>query len=293
MLKERTFNTGEVTINYAEGPSSGPPMLLLHGGGDRWQDFLPIIPSLVMRWHLFALDLRGHGLSGRLAGHYRPEHYVADISAFLENQFSQRVVLFGHSLGGWIALKVAAQESEQVRALILGDPPLNIDRFLETEGSQERIEQWRALIELAALELDVPELASKLADLQVAVSERGQPVRYKDLPGIDAAHLRAWAKSLRQVDPDVAQYHASGRLNQYVENLALESALRRTFCPVLLLQADPSTGGMNMDEDVQDTLSLLQDGVLVKLDGVGHGLGLDSWNCAPLLRAVTSFLESL
>lgn len=100
MLKEGTFNADGVMINFAEGPPSGSPLILLHGGGDRWQHFLPIIPSLVMRWHVYALDLRGHGKSGRVPGHYRPEHYVADIMAFLKSQLAERVILFGHSLGG-------------------------------------------------------------------------------------------------------------------------------------------------------------------------------------------------
>jgi hypothetical protein len=43
MLKEQTFDTGTVTINYAEGPPSGSPLVLLHSGGDRWQSFLPIL----------------------------------------------------------------------------------------------------------------------------------------------------------------------------------------------------------------------------------------------------------
>ena len=137
MLKEGTFNADGVTINFVEGPSFGPPLVLLHGGGDRWQHFLPIIPSLVMRWHIYALDLRGHGKSGRVPGQYRPEHYVADVMAFLESQLAERAILFGHSLGGWIALMVAAEMVDRVRALILGDPPLSMERFLAIEGSQE------------------------------------------------------------------------------------------------------------------------------------------------------------
>jgi pimeloyl-ACP methyl ester carboxylesterase len=49
MLREQTFNTGTLAINYAEGPPSGPPLVLLHGGGDRWQEFWPILPILPMR----------------------------------------------------------------------------------------------------------------------------------------------------------------------------------------------------------------------------------------------------
>jgi pimeloyl-ACP methyl ester carboxylesterase len=255
MLKEGTFNTDGVTINFAEGPPSGPPLVLLHGGGDRWQNFLPIIPSLMMRWHIYALDLRGHGKSGRVPGQYRPEHYVGDIVAFLESQLAERVILFGHSLGGWIVLMVAAELMDKVQALVLGDPPLCIERFLAIEGSKE--------------------------------------MRYGDLPGTDAAHLRGWAKTLSQVDPDVVQYHADGRLDEYVRKVDLDSPLQRVTCPALLLQGDPSQGGVVSDIDVEYALSLLPDGLHVQLEGTGHDLGLDAWRVAPLLRALMNFLESL
>jgi pimeloyl-ACP methyl ester carboxylesterase len=293
MFKEQTFNAGAVAINYAEGPPSGPPLVLLHGGGDRWQHFLPIIPSLAMRWHVFALDLRGHGKSGRLPGQYRPEHYVADIMAFLEHQLTERVILFGHSLGGWIALMVAAQLTERVQALILGDPPLCMERFLAIEGSEERISMWRTMRGLAGPGLSVPDLASALADLPVSVPEQDTPMRYGDLPGMDAAHLRGWAKTLRRVDPDAAQYHVEGRLDEYVEKVELDAALRRMSCPVLLLQADPLHGGVVTDSDVAHALSLLPDGLHVQLEGAGHDLGLSTWEVTPLVRAVTNFLESL
>jgi len=293
MLKEGTFNVDGVTINFAEGPPSGPPLVLIHGGGDRWQHFLPIIPSLVMRWHIYALDLRGHGKSGRVPGQYRPEHYVSDIVAFLECRFAERVILFGHSLGGWIALMVAAELMDVVQALILGDPPLCIERFLAIEGSEERIELWRAMRGLAGSGLSVPELASKLADLPVSVPGQDAPVRYGDLPGTDAAHLRDWAKTLSQVDPDAAQYHAEGRLDEYMRKVDLYSALQRVTCPVLLLQGDPSQGGVVSDSDAEYALSLLPDGLHVQLEGTGHDLGLGAWQVAPLLRAVMNFLESL
>ena len=293
MLKEQKFITDNVAINYAEGPPSGHPLVLLHGGGDCWLNFLPIIPSLVMRWHIYALDLRGHGKSGRVPGQYRPEHYAADIMAFLESQLTERAILFGHSLGGWIALMVAANLTEKVRALILGDPPLCIDRFLAIEGSQERITMWGTIQGLAGAGLPVPALSAALADLPVSVPGQDAPTRYGDLPGMDTAYIRGWAKTLSQVDPDVAQYHAEGCLDEYVKMVDIDSALRKTICPVLLLQGDPSQGGVNSDSDVEHALSLLPNGLHVQLQGAGHDLGLATWEIAPLLRAVTNFMESL
>jgi pimeloyl-ACP methyl ester carboxylesterase len=293
MLKERTFNAGSVTLNFAEGPPSGPPLVLLHGGGDRWQHFLPIIPSLLMRWHIYALDLRGHGKSGRVPGQYRPEHYVGDVIAFLEGQLTERVVLLGHSLGGWIALMAAAELMEKIRALVLGDPPLCMERFLAIEQSEQRTRMWRTMRSLASSGLSIPELASQLAELPVSVPGQEAPMRYGDLPGMDAAHVRDWATTLSQVDPDVAQYHAEGRMAEYIENMDLEAALRRIVCPVLLLHGDPAQGGVLSEDDVAHALSLLREGLHVRLEGADHDLGLGTWKVDPLLRAMTGFLESL
>jgi len=277
VLKEQTFNTGVTAINYAEGPPSGSPLVLLHGGGDRWQSFLPILPALAMRWHVFALDLRGHGKSGRVPHQYRPEDYARDVTAFLEQQLNEPPALFGHSLGGWVALLTAARLGGRVRALILGDPPLNVEHFVASESTESQISQWRAMRELVGSGLSVAGLASELADLY----------------GADAAQFRGWAKTLSQVDPDAMQYHAEGRIQEYVENVDIDAALGQVSCPVLLLQADPSQGGMVSDGDVEHVLSLLADGLHVKLEGADHNLGLSTWEVTPLLRAVAGFLESL
>ena len=152
---------------------------------------------------------------------------------------------------------------------------------------------WCTMRELAGSDLSVPELASALAGLPAPVPGQDTPGRLGDLPGMDDAYLRAWATTLSQVDPDVAQYHAEGRLDEYVEQVDLDAALRRIPCPVLLIQADPSHGGVVIDSDVDTALSLLSDGMHVQLEDAGHDLGLGTWQVAPLLRAVTNFLESL
>lgn len=292
-LKEHIFNTRTVAINFAEGPPTGPPLVLLHGGGDRWQYFLPLIPHLVAKWHLYAVDLRGHGKSGRVPGKYRPEHYVSDIVEFLDRQFTEDVILFGHSLGGWIALMTAAEPKGKVKVLILGDPPLCMERFLEIEGSEERMSLWRTLRDLASSGLSVPDLASELADLPVSLLGHNTTVRYGDLPGVDNAHLLAWAETLSRVDPDVAQYHAEGRMYEYVQQVDLDAAMKHVTCPVLLLQADPVHGGVVTDDDVKHALSLLSDGVHEQLEGASHDLGMDSRTVGPLQSTVTNYLESL
>jgi pimeloyl-ACP methyl ester carboxylesterase len=112
------------------------------------------------------------------------------------------------------------------------------------------------------------------------------------MSGLDAISCRAWARTASQVDPDAVQYHAEGRLAEYVAKVDLEALLQRLACPVLLLQADEASGGVVSDEDVERAMELLADGMHARLEGAGHDLGLGTWDVVPLLRAVTGFLES-
>src|SRR5690554_5537520 len=81
---EQQFDTGSVKLNYVEASENGLPLVLLHGATAYWQEMLPIIPALAERWHVYALDHRGHGKSGRAAGRYELTDYVADTIAFLD-----------------------------------------------------------------------------------------------------------------------------------------------------------------------------------------------------------------
>jgi hypothetical protein len=51
------------TINYAEGPSNGPALLLIHGQGVEWEDYASALPELAKRYHVFVIDCFGHGES--------------------------------------------------------------------------------------------------------------------------------------------------------------------------------------------------------------------------------------
>ncbi len=123
MLQEKTFATGAVTLNYLDyGSSAAAPMVMLHGGAWRWQEYLSLIPSLAQRWHVHALDLRGNGRSGWVPDTYRLQDFVEDNAAFVRRLNAPTVVV-GHSIGGVIALMLAARHPDQMKALIIEDAP--------------------------------------------------------------------------------------------------------------------------------------------------------------------------
>ena len=293
MLKEQSFDTGVVKINYAEGPPSGSPLVMVHGLPGYWQEFLPVIPALTMRWHIYALDSRGQGKSGRVAGGYLPSDYSTDLKAFLDTKITEPAVLFGLSAGGLVALNAAAQSPDKVRAIIIGDSPIDIEALLEWMNTEEFCTYFAALREIAASVRPLPQIAQALADLPVPVPDQDPPVRYGDLPMVDDLFLRHWAVTVSQMDPDILEYHAEGRAQEFLREFNMDSILRKIPCPVLLIQGNPELGGLMTDRAVAHSMVHLPDVSHVLLEKTGHDLGLTAWEVAPLLRAAYNFLDSL
>src|SRR5436309_1380347 len=98
VVHEQRFDAGPVVLNYAEGPATGPPLVILHGGSVRWQYGSALIDALSARWHTYAPDFRGHGKSGWVPGRYRLRDYADDIAAFLQQVVGEPAILYGHSL---------------------------------------------------------------------------------------------------------------------------------------------------------------------------------------------------
>jgi pimeloyl-ACP methyl ester carboxylesterase len=98
----------------------GPALLLVHGfGGAAW-NFDELAP-LLHRRRLLIPDLPGHGGSGplpapTLAG------FADALADVLDAEGIERTDVFGHSLGGVVALRLALRRPERVRRLILAAP---------------------------------------------------------------------------------------------------------------------------------------------------------------------------
>jgi pimeloyl-ACP methyl ester carboxylesterase len=283
-LVERTFNTGEVQLNYAEGPANGPPLVLLHGLGRRWQVFLPLIPALSLRWHIFAPDLRGHGKSSHVARGYHGPQYSEDIAHLLRERVVAPAVLFGHSLGGMLAMSVASHNPKLVRALILGDNMIVV-RSLHNPMYQSL---FSGLRDLARTGGSVEQIAEGIDRILLPIPGSDEFMKIRDLPGNDEAYVLSWARCVQQADPDTYEMTLDGAS---LEGWDGETVLRRIACPTLLLQASRELGGLMSDTDVTLAKGLLQHRTHVKFRNLGHALFIQQPE--PVLRAVTNFLESL
>jgi pimeloyl-ACP methyl ester carboxylesterase len=271
-------------LNYAEGSANGTPLVLLHGLGRRWQVFLPVIPALSLRWHIFAPDLRGHGKSSRVARGYHGSQYSEDIACFLRERVAAPAVLFGHSLGGMLAMRLASHHPELVRALILGDNTIVTRRLRHPMY----VALFSGLRELARKGGAIEQIAEGIGRIVLPVPGTDEFVTIRQLPGNDEAYLLAWARCVQQADPDTYEMTLDG---SSLEGWDGEALLRGIACPTLLLQGTPELGGLMSDADVALATRLLPHHAHVKFRNLGHALFIQQPE--PVLRAVTNFLESL
>ena len=91
------------------------------GPADRsvWNDVVAELESSV-RTH--AVDLRGSGAASAVPGPYTLERYAADLRELIESLELGPVVVVGHSMGATVALRLAVDAPEVVRALVLIAP---------------------------------------------------------------------------------------------------------------------------------------------------------------------------
>ena len=86
------------------------PLVLLHGLGSSRSVWNPVLPALAERFDVIAVDLPGHGESPPFApgADATPAGIAASVASLLDALSLPRVHVAGNSLGGWIALELAA-----------------------------------------------------------------------------------------------------------------------------------------------------------------------------------------
>ena len=283
MFRAETLSGGDGPLHLALGPKSGPPLLLLHGVTRAGRDFTPLVPSLVPRWTVEALDFRGHGASGRAPGRYLVADYVRDVVAALQREGPAPAIVYGHSLGAMVAAGAAAAVPDRVRALVLEDPPF--ETMGELIAQTQFLEYFAKMRALLSGERSLVDLVQGLADLTFA-APGGQPVRLGDVR--DRAALRLAARCLADVDPFVLDPILERR---WLGGFDRDGVFAAIQCPTLMLQADPAAGGMLTDDAVRSASERIRDLSVVRFERTGH---LIHWLDTPALeRAVLSFLASL
>jgi len=98
-------------------------VLCLHGLTRNSRDFEDLAPHLQQHYRVIVPDVRGRGLSARDPNpqNYQPAIYLQDILALLDAVDAQRVAIIGTSMGGLLAMMMAAGSRDRVSGVVLND----------------------------------------------------------------------------------------------------------------------------------------------------------------------------
>lgn len=249
----------------AWGPSSGVPVLALHGWLDNAASFSTLAPRLA-GVRLVALDLPGHGLSD-----HRPPcvaydflEWVVDVAAAADALGWERFALLGHSMGAGIASLAAGTLRERVTAAVfvegLGPNAVPAD---EAPARLERaIEQLRRPVRPARLQ---PDRDAAVARLRQAVAGLGA----------EGARLLV-ERGTREVEGGVA-WRSDPRLRGTSPFRITEDHVRaflgRIACPTLLVRA---RDGYPFDAAVLAGRAAAVPGLRMLVVDGGHHVHLDA-----------------
>jgi non-heme chloroperoxidase len=122
------FTQDGVTLSYTDSGTGVPPVVFIHGTGGSRSSFNAQAVQLERRHRVISLDLRGHGESARPESGYALSDYTRDVEALLAHLELKGALLVGHSLGGFIALDVAARGVSAIAGAVLLDSPMCVPK---------------------------------------------------------------------------------------------------------------------------------------------------------------------
>ena len=113
-----------IALGYEEAGSGSPPLMLVHGVACHRGFWAPQLRHFARRCRVVAVDLRGHGESDAPEQAYTMQAFADDLVWMSTRLELSRPVLVGHSLGGLVALELAAAFPNRVAAVVLIDSVL-------------------------------------------------------------------------------------------------------------------------------------------------------------------------
>ena len=250
------------------GDPAAPPILLLHGGNQSSHSWDLVSLHLADRYHVFALDQRGHGDSEWARDQdYSIDAAVGDALGFIADQGLEAPIVLGHSMGGRVTMGMALAEPAAARALVLVD----VGPELSEEGTRTIGNFVTNNVEFDDLEVFLDNVAKY--DRFRPREHIARTVKYNML-------RRADGKYVSKVD------HRQMGGTPY--ELTLDD-VRALTLPVLIVRGGESN--VLEPEAAQRFADALPRGELVTVPNCGHNV--HSGNTPGFLEAIRPFLAQL
>jgi pimeloyl-ACP methyl ester carboxylesterase len=243
-----------LNINYKLS-GRGRPVVVLHGWGARIESMDPIHRHLEKYFTVYSLDLPGFGRSEEPPEAWDSDRYAQVVACFLDSFDIQEPILIGHSFGGKVSIRLAAER--KIRKLILVDSA-GI-KPTRTMGYYLRVYSYKT----AKMLLQLPLVSSIAGPLVERMKNRMGSADYRNASGVMRQTL------VKAVNEDV------------------RDLLPRITAPTLLVWGEDDTATPVGDGRIME--KLIPDAGLVVFNNAGHFSYLDK--LSDFLIVISEFLK--
>lgn len=140
-------------IYYRSDGAGEPAVLLVHFWGGTSDEWAEVIPTLAATRRVIAVDLPGHGRSGKRRAAWTVDAYVDDLRAVLDGLRIQRAAIVGHSMSGTIAVAAAAAMPDRITKVVPIDSVQDATYVADPAAAKAFLDPFRADFPAAVAEL--------------------------------------------------------------------------------------------------------------------------------------------
>ncbi len=190
-----------VNLFYERTGIIGEPLALVHGSWTDHHNWDAVVPALSQTFRVLSYDRRGHGRSERATGQGLARQDMADLADLITQLDLAPAHIVGHSFGGSVVLRLAAEQPELFRSLIVHEPPL-LDLLADAPATSSIYKETVRRIHEVAEDLERGDLAGAACRFVDTVAFG--PGAWEHLPSpVQQSFIRNAPPFLDQVrDPD-------------------------------------------------------------------------------------------
>lgn len=133
-----------VSLVYSAAGSGEPALIFIHGGLANRGFWDGELRRFAAGHRVIAPDLAGHGESGANRTKWGLPEFGADIRAVVEAEHLRKIIIFGNSLGGPVAIEAALLLGDRVLGVVGVDTFQTLDYVMPADQLQQRAEAFRS-----------------------------------------------------------------------------------------------------------------------------------------------------
>ncbi len=185
-----------VTLFFEEWGSGGPPLVFVHGWCCDHTYFGPQVEHFRRTHRVVAMDLRGHGQSDQPQQPYTMRAFADDLVWLCAQLQIEKPVIIGHSMGGVIALVLAAEFPGVPSAIVSVDSPIllppslseTLQPFLQAlRGPNFRAAQQQFTSDMLFIPSDDAARKARIIDAMACAPQHVMASAFEGLFGFDHA----------------------------------------------------------------------------------------------------------